>query len=432
MKTITLAYGKGKIGIKIPAGVRFKVLDIKSLPPLRNFQRSLNQSLDKPIKILPFDRLFKSAKKVAIIIPDKTRRGYFPPILEVVVKRLSRLGIPNNQVTIFIARGIHPPHTESELRELVGPEVYGRFRIIDHDARNKDELSYIGRTSYGSDIWLNRAVVEADKIITCGVIQYHYFAGFSGGRKLIIPGVAGYETILDNHRLVFNLPLKGGLGKNTQASLGRLKDNPLHQDLIEGVDFLKQRGKKIFSIDLVLNDKRQPASIFAGDIRQAHEAGCRLVEKTHSVRLKKPVDCIITSTGGHPSDITFIQTHKTLEHVSKGLKEGGVLFALAECSQGIGTDSFIPWFRYDTPDEMEAALRKNYVVNGHTALCTLLKAQRFDVHLYTVLPPETVRQMQMTPVDNVQQSLDKVFKSLPSKHSVLVIPQGFNLVPRLC
>lgn len=429
MKIISLPYGKSKVRIEIPSNIHFRVLNIKHLPPAGNFKRLLSKSLDNPIKSQPFCKLFTAKDRVALIMPDKSRRGYFPPVLEVLLKRLTSYGVERKNITIIIARGIHPPHTSAELKELVGDKIYHSINIIDHDCRDRKHLTYLGKTSYGTKVELNSAITQADKIITCGVIQYHYFAGFAGGRKLIMPGIAGYETIMQNHRLVLNT--EPARGKNPNATLGKLSGNPVHEDMMEAIRMLEQRKHKIFSIDLVLNHKRQVSRIFCGSIRKAHEKGCRVVHQFYSARIKQPVDCIIASTGDYPSDINFIQTHKTLEHVSKVLKEKGSIFALAECSEGIGSDYFLPWFKYRTKDELETALRKDFVVNGHTALCSLIKSQRFKIYLHSKLPADIVERIHLNPVRNIQHTLTEIFNSLPGKHNVLIIPQGFNLLPQL-
>jgi nickel-dependent lactate racemase len=429
MNIITIPYGKKKIKLKIPTSFKYNILNIKSLAPIKNFKSALNKVLNKPIDNKSFNDSFCPQDHVAISIPDKTRRGYFPPILDVILKRLAVCGVPDDHIVILIARGSHFSHTVKELKELVGVNTYKKFKIIDHDCHNDKELSYLGETSRGTKVRLNSEILKADKIITCGVIQYHYFAGFSGGRKLIIPGCAAYDSIIKNHRLALNTePEKG---RNPDATLGKLSGNPVHEDILEAIYMLRVKGKKIFSIDLVLNDKRQAAKIFCGDIIKTHEKGCKLVEKTYSVAIKKPADFIIASTGGFPSDINFIQAHKTLEQACEGLKENGILFAFAECSQGIGSDTFLPWFKYPTAYELEDALRKDFLINGHTALATFMKANKFQIYLYSALKPETVRRIHLNPVKDPQNTLNRILKSLPPKANILFIPQGFNLLPKV-
>jgi nickel-dependent lactate racemase len=428
-KTISLPYGKSQIRLKIPGHIKFKVLDIKKTPPVSNFKQSLNKALDKPINALPFNRNFRKGDKVTIAIPDKSRRGYSQPVLEILATRLKACGIPASDITIIITRGTHPSHSKAELKALVGEKIYKTFKIVDHDCRDLRQLEYVGRTSRGTEASLNRAITEADKIITCGVIQFHYFAGFSGGRKLITPGCADYNTVLHNHSLVFNQKPKAG--KNPHAELGKLSKNPVHEDLMEIIKLLKERGKTIFSIDMVLNSEREVSHFFCGDIRKAHEKGCTLVKRTYTRNLARPADFIIASAGGFPSDITFIQTHKTIEHASKGLKKKGSMLVLGECAQGIGSDTFLPWLKYKNLAELEKKLRRNFAINGHTALCTLIKARDYNIYMKTALSDKMVQDMEINLVKDVQETLDKILESLRPRASVVIIPQGFNLVPVL-
>lgn len=425
MKTIRLAYGKTEVELKVPSRVKIRVLNIKSLKPIKNFRRAVNQALDQPIGLSGFNDLFLARDHVAIVIPDKTRGAYFPPVLEVFLNRLNHLGISNNQVRLIVGRGLHSSHSLKELKSLIGKRVYDSIKVIDHDARDKKNLVYLGKTSSGTKVEINRAVVESDKIITCGIIRHHYYAGYSGGRKLILPGIAGYRTIQQNHRLVFNP--EGTPGKNPKASSGQFKGNPINEDMIEvarmlGVDF---------SINLVLNHHREYARIFCGDIIKAHQAGCNFLDRVCSVKLTQPADCIIASTGGYPADINFIQTHKTIDHATKALKPGGIMLVLAECGEGIGSDTFLPWFRYSTMSALEKALRKKFVVNGHTALCTLMKAQQFKIYLYSKLSDALIKKIHFNPVRNLQRTITEIFNFLPRQHIVLIIPQGSSLLPCL-
>jgi len=424
MRTITLAYGKTTIPIRIPSGVKTRILRIPFLPAIRDLRNGFNRVLGKPLKTKPFDRIFHSRDRVAIVIPDKTRRGYFVPITELLIKRLNGLGIANRQITIVIARGLHSGHSPQELKELVGQNIYETIQVIDHDAKDLKQLAYLGKTSFGTPVWLNRVVVEADRRIICSTVQYHYFAGFSGGRKMISPGVAGAETIKINHQLVFN---RDKPGKNPRVRVANLADNPLHLDMLEAA---RMRGVD-FSINLVLNHRRQIARIFAGDLVASHEPACQLVDRTYAIPLAEPADFIIASTGGYPSDFNFIQSHKTLEHAVQGLRPGGHLLALAECPEGIGSTTFLPWFKYQSPEEIESVLRNEFVIHGHTALCTLLKAQRFKIYFYTHLKPAQVKTMHLTPVRNIQQTINWILQAESRPSSVLVITEGFSLLPRV-
>ena len=424
MNSIELPFGQETKVIQLKASIKAEILAPKKIPAIAGFTRCFQESLDQPIGSKPFDKIFKKTDRVAILIPDKSRRSYSAPILEILLEHLKKVGIKNSRITIILARGIHPSHTLEERKKLIGDTIVELIKIVDHDSRKKTDLAFLGTTKRGTRVELNRAAVEADKVIVLSTIQYHYFAGFSGGRKMVLPGIAGEESIRQNHQLVLNPDPQSG--KNPKATLGKLNGNPVHEDMVEAARFLKVD----FSVNLVLNYQRKIEKFFCGDIFKAHEAGCKYFDRTYSVKLKKAADCIIVSAGGAPTDSDFIQTHKTIEHASKGLKKGGQMVVLAECGDGVGSDAFLEWFRYNDPEELERKLRRNFVVAGHTALCSLIKAQRFSIHFFSRLEPELTEKIRLIRVTDLQETVDRVLAGLSDKARVLILPEGFSLVPR--
>jgi nickel-dependent lactate racemase len=421
--TISLLYGRGSKTISIPSGLKYNVLSVNEPEPIRDLERAFSQQLAQPIGSEPFDELFAPEDKVAILIPDKTRRCHSSKVLEIIISRLNKNRIPSQNITVLLARGSHSAHSPEEIKRLVGDRVCQSISVIDHDARNKEEMTYIGTTTRGTRVEINRYAAKSDKIIVVGALAYHYYAGFSGGRKLIIPGIAGFETIQQNHSLVLNkTPLKG---KNPNACLGKLDDNPVSEDMIEAA----RLAKVDFSIGLALNSKDEVIKLFCGDVVKAHRKGCEFLDKVYRVKVKDKADFIIVSAGGYPSDINYIQTHKTIEYASYGLKENGKMLVLAECSEGIGSDIFLDWLSLPSLDEMENNLRKEFVVYGHTALCSLMKAKRFEIYLYSALLEEVIRKVQFRRVDDLQKTLNQMASELPESAQTFVIPRGNALVP---
>jgi len=424
---IKLPYGKRFRFISIPSGVRCKILKVKEPAPITDFTKSLTHSLNQPIASKPLGAFFTARDKIAILIPDKTRRCPSDRVLDVLISRLKEKGIDRRNITVILARGSHSQHTPAEIKKLVGANVYRNIRIIDHDAHKPDDLSYIGTTSRGTRVRINRHCAEADRIIVVGTVGYHYYAGFSGGRKLIMPGIAAYETIQQNHSLVLNKPPLSG--KNPDTRMGKLDGNPVSEDMIEAAE-LAGRGR-IFSINLVLDSGNKPIRIFCGDIIDAHRKGCNFMDRIYRVPLKSKADCIIVSAGGYPTDINFIQAHKAIENASYALKDKGQMLVLAECRDGIGSDILMDWLKYQSTREMETELRKKFVVSGHTALCSLMKAKRFDIYLYSRLKDSVVESLCFTPVDDVQRKLDVFFRQLADDAVVLILPKGGSILPCL-
>jgi nickel-dependent lactate racemase len=302
-------------------------------------------------------------------------------------------------------------------------EIYGRIRVADHDCEDPGKLVYLGKTSAGIEVEVSRKVVEADRLILTGVIGFHYFAGFGGGRKSLLPGVASRKSCMASHFAILNPG--AGSGRNLRATTGVLEGNPVHQAMVEacamvGPDFI---------LNTVLSPDKRIIAAFAGDWREAHLAGCRFYAERFSYSIDQLADLVVVSCGGFPKDINFIQAHKAMEYGSRALRDGGVMVLLAECRDGYGNATFFDWFRFRDLREFETELRKRYEINGQTAFATLDKAQRFRVILVSALPPEEVATMGMVPAKTLDEAMEKAEKLLPENYSAYVIPQGGTVLP---
>ncbi|MFA5795411.1 MAG: nickel-dependent lactate racemase [Candidatus Brocadiia bacterium] len=423
MKPMIMPFGKSSIKLNLPARPGCTVLRARPIPPVKNIISAVSRVLDNSSGTKPFNKIFRPDDKIAIVVPDKTRRCGTDLILNIFIRRLAGIGVPLKNITVILARGLHSAHKQAEIKRIVGRNRYGKIRIVDHDCRNKDELVYIGRTSFGTRLEINRWAAEADKVITLGVVQYHYFAGFSGGRKMILPGIAGYDAINQNHSLVLNrLP---GKGKNPMAALGQMSGNPVNEDMIEAARMFKVS----FAVNLVVNHHEDIIKVFGGDIIKSHRSGCDFVNSFGRVILKKPADLVVASAGGYPTDINYIQAHKTIEHCSKALKTGGSMLVLAECPEGVGSDIFVDYLKYGTAAKMEQQLRGKYVVSGQTAMCSLIKARKFDIHIHSRIPVSLLKKMKLKPAANPQSVLNKLLSTLPDNARILVFPEGHSLMP---
>jgi nickel-dependent lactate racemase len=370
------------------------------------------------------DRLsgYRAGEKVVIVTSDITRYTGSELYLPLLVERLNRLGIADSDITILIALGIHRKQTEHERRKILGP-LFGRVRVKDHDCDDPGKLVIVGNTSSGIEVAVNRLVAEAPHVILTGTIGFHYFAGFGGGRKSILPGVAGRAACMASHFALLN-PAPGS-GKHPRAVTGVLEGNPVHQAMTEACAMVPP--------DLIFNtvlapDKRIIAA-FAGDWQEAHAAGCRYYAEHFAYPLVEKADLVVVSCGGYPKDINVIQSHKAMEYGSQALADKGVLILLAECRDGYGNPTFFNWFRHTDLVEFEAALRMHYEINGQTAYSTLQKAQRFRIILVSSLPPEEVRTMGMTPARDLNEAMAVAEGLLPDDYSAYVIPEGGTVLP---
>jgi lactate racemase len=369
-------------------------------------------------------RSFRSGDRVVIVTSDITRYTGSELYLPLLIDKLNSIGIRDEDIEILIALGIHRKQSDLEHEKIVGP-IYGRIRVVDHDCDDQNELVCLGKTSSGIAVELNRRVVDTDRLILTGSIGFHYFAGFGGGRKSILPGLASRKTCMASHFAVLN-PGKG-TGKNPLAITANLEGNPVHQAMMEACSMVKPD----MLLNTVITPEKRVNAAFSGDWREAHIEGCSYYEERFSIPIKEKADLVIVSCGGFPKDINFIQAHKSMEFGSQALREGGAMILLAQCRDGYGHPGFFKWFRFDNLNEFEAELRLNYEINGQTAYSVMQKCKRFRIYLVSDLPPKEVVSMGMTPFVSLAEAIEQVEEILPKDYICHVLPDGGVLLPVL-
>jgi nickel-dependent lactate racemase len=362
------------------------------------------------------------SENVVIVTSDITRYTGSEIYLPLLVERLNAAGVADSNITIVVALGIHRKQTDTEHKRIVGP-LYGRIKVVDHECDDPGKLITVGVTTCGIEVSINRTVAEAQHLILTGTIGFHYFAGFGGGRKSILPGVASRAACMASHFNVLN-PVEGS-GRNGFAITGNLEHNPVHSAMVEACAMVKPA----FILNTVLSPQKSIIGVFAGHWREAHEAGCRYYAENFAYPLQKPADLVVVSCGGFPKDINLIQAHKSMEYGSQALKDGGVMILLAECRDGYGNATFFNWFRYKDLPSFECRLRSHYEINGQTAYSLLQKALHFRIILVSTLPPEEVRTMQMIPAATLDDALQMAGEMLPEDFKAYVIPEGSTVLP---
>ncbi len=365
---------------------------------------------------------FRTGEKVVIVTSDITRYTGSEIYLPLLVERLNRQGIADDDIEILIALGIHRKQTEHEHQKILGP-LHGRIRVSDHECDDHDSLSLIGTTSNGIKVRINRKAVEADHLILTGTIGFHYFAGFGGGRKSVLPGIASRKACMASHFTVLN-PGEGS-GKNPLAVTGNLEGNPVHRAMVEGCAL----AKPAFILNTVLAADKRIIAVFAGDWREAHEAGCRFCHEQFAYPLAEKSDLVVASCGGFPKDINLIQAHKSMEYAAQSIKDGGVMILLAECRDGFGNGTFFNWFRHKRLDEFETALRAQYEINGQTAYSLLQKAQRFRIILVSQFPAKQVEEMGLIPAQTLDEAMGIAGLMLPKEWRCYLMPEAGSVLP---
>lgn len=419
MDAIELKYGASVFRCQLPNA---RILQAKQLPEPAEAEKMIRDGLVNPIALLPLAKIVQPGETVAIVTSDITRYTGSEVYLPILLAELNAIGIPDDAVEIIIALGIHRKQTAAEHRKILGP-LYGRIAVYDHECDDPAALVDLGMTDSGIPVQVNRRVVEADRVIVTGTIGFHYFAGFGGGRKGLVPGVASRETCMASHFAVFNPPDVGG--KHPQAVTGVLAGNPVDQNLVQAARLVNPD----FLLNTVLSPDKKILGVFCGDLVQAHLAGCELVRELFQVSLDDPFDLAVISCGGEPKDINFIQAQKALDYGCQAVKEGGTIILLAACRDGFGNETFFDWFRYQNLDEFEAALRENYQINGQTAHATLAKARRFRVILVSEFSAEQTRKMGMEKAADLDSALDLVMPELAADAEIVVIPDGGMILP---
>jgi nickel-dependent lactate racemase len=353
---------------------------------------------------------------VLIVVPDATRACASGQIVNLLVRRLIAAGVLPFDIRIIFATGIHRQPTEDEKREILTPFIFQRIKTLEHNARDLVNLVKLGETKKGTPIELNRALLEHNHVIIIGGINWHYFAGFGGGRKLICPGLASSRTINETHKLAFDFEKKE---RQNGVGIGLLDENPIHQEFIEIVEKINPS----LAINTITNDDDELIDVICGDWKLSHERACEVFAEKFSIKVAEKRDFVIVSCGGFPHDLNLIQAHKALENATQICKDGGKIYWLAECSDGLGRKDFLKWFEAKTSEDLAEKLVESYQVNGQTAWTLLKKAERFKVKIITSLPENETSQMRLQKVQEIEIDSDKKGYILPfgAKFNVSVL-----------
>jgi nickel-dependent lactate racemase len=418
MAQIELAYGRGTISFE-DSEDRFRAL----VPVEAGDEKPLSDAemgvlIDNPLDSQPLEDILSPGESVLVVVSDATRATASAQVVNLLVRRLVQLGVAPSDLRVIFATGIHRAVTDAEKRELLTPFITQRVRTFDHDADDATQHVSLGVTERGTPIELNRALVEHSHVILTGAINFHYFAGFTGGRKSICPGLASARTVSATHLQAFDFETGG---RRAGVSTGRLDGNAVHEEC----ERVAAEIAPSFLINTVVDGRGRATRLYAGDWRAAHRLACAEFANTHAVKIEEKRSVVVASCGGSPHDINLIQAHKALDMATYACAEGGAIILVAECAEGLGRADFIHWFDAKDSRALEARLKENYAVNGQTAWSLLTKAERFDVHLVSQLPDEQVRRMRMTPARTIEEALAKIDGDADG----YVMPHGAQFMP---
>jgi nickel-dependent lactate racemase len=409
-------YGSEERVISLASDLACETLLPQSLPPLQDPASAVRAALANPIGAPPLGNMLHPGERVAVLVNDITRLVHSEVFLPILIDEMNGCGIPDRDIFIVFALGLHRQQSREEQRRIVGEEVVRRIALYDHDCHNRENLVPLGRTSRGNEVWINRRVYEADRVILTGEIIYHQIAGYSGGRKSLVPGVAGAETTTFNHQLILDPNCRPGI----------LEGNPAHEDLLEAC--------RIFEPDFLLNVVLSPSGgwvrVMAGHYDLAHRAGCETVDQMCRIQIDQPYDMILASAGGFPLDIDLRQAHKGMENAARALHPGGVLIYFAECREGTGSSAIEEWVeKFSNAEQMERELRSRFIVGAHKAFWLARLGERVKILLVSKLPDALVQKCHLHPTAEPENAVAEELGRLGAGARVAYIPHAGITLP---
>lgn len=412
---ITLGFGKKQLNLKVDEK---NILDVLKPNPIQgdvDQVEEVQRALENPIGTKRLKEMVRPGEKVVIITSDVTRPMPTHVVLPSLLEELNSAGIKDEDIKVVFALGSHRKHTEEEKKRLVGEEIYSRIQCIDTDA---SDCIHMGETSNGTPVDIFREVALADRRICLGNIEYHYFAGYSGGAKAIMPGVSTRAAIQANHsKMVME-----------DARTGELDKNPVRWDIEEAISLMPID----FILNVVLDENKRIIKAVAGHFIEAHREGCRFLDGIYKKPIKELADIVIVSPGGYPKDINMYQAQKALDNAKHAVKDGGVIIWVASCTEGFGEGVFEEWINEaESPHSLVERIQRQFQLGGHKAAAIAMVLERCDVFLVSDLDERIVRKAFLTPYRDIDKALQDAYAKLGEQAKVLIMPYGGSTLPVL-
>jgi len=415
---LRLPYGEGVIELEVEGA---EVLEARGMPAVRSVGRELERSLDDPISSPSLGAVLSGSRKALLIVPDNTRafpaRSIIPPLLE----KMERAN-PGIEVRILVATGLHVEVAEEELRRILGREVVENYEVVNHRASDEDQIARTGgRTRFGTPIHVNRLVLESEVVIGAGLIEPHFFAGYSGGRKILLPGVAGEEAIFNNHgyRMI----------EDPRARAGILEGNPIHEDMLE----FMAHTKLDFIVNVTIDKERRVTGIFAGDPVRAHLRGVEFLDRHVKVPARGAADIVLTTNGGYPLDRDIYQAVKGMDAASMVVRDGGVIIIASECRDGLGGhEEFLKLVEgAGSPDEILRRIREREPIYDQweaQILARVLRKARV-ILVSDRVSEKTARGLLLEHARSIEEALEIAYGIVGRDSRIVAIPEGPYVIP---
>ncbi|MBQ0059801.1 MAG: nickel-dependent lactate racemase [Lachnospiraceae bacterium] len=410
---ISFGFGTGTQVVEVPDKNVIDILHANEVEHELEGADEVRRALANPIGAPLLKDVVKPGEKIAIITSDITRPMPSYVVVPVLLDALYEIGCKKEDITVVFGLGSHRKQTPEEMKKLVGERAYSEVKCVDSDP---DDCVHMGTTKMGTPVDITRVVAEADKRICLGNIEYHYFAGYSGGSKAIMPGVSTRNAIQNNHsRMV-----------QEEACAGRLEGNPVREDIEEsgeicGIDYI---------INVVLDEHKHVIMAAAGDKVAAHREACRFLDRIYRKDIPERADIVLVSQGGAPKDLNLYQTQKALDNAKHAIKKGGVIILIGSCKEGLGERCFEEWMTTsEKAHDMIDRIKVDFQLGGHKAAAIAMVLENADIYLVSDLEDDFVRSIFLEPKSSAQAALDDAFAKLGPDATVLAMPYGGSTLP---
>lgn len=410
---LSIGFGKGNIEFEADEKRLIGVLKPNNVSIGQTGRDEIVRAIKNPIDSPRLKDIVKPGEKIVIVTSDITRPMPSKLVLPEILEELMEAGAATEDITVIFALGSHRKHSVDEMKYLAGNEVFSKVKCIDSDV---NECVQMGKTSNGTPVDIFKPVAEADRRICLGNIDYHYFAGYSGGAKAIMPGVSTRSAIQANHsKMVME-----------QAKAGEMDTNPVRRDIDEVLQFVSID----FILNVVLDEHKTVIKAVAGHPVSAHREGCDFLDKLYKVKMQKPADIVIVSPGGFPKDINLYQAQKALDNAKHAVRKGGIIILSASCIEGYGEGVFEKWINQaQSPRDLIDEIQRNFKLGGHKAAAIAIVLEKCEIYLVSEMDDDLVRKAFMKPYKSMQEALDDAVSVLGEDSTIAVMPFGGSTLP---
>jgi nickel-dependent lactate racemase len=422
---VHLPYGRHGLDVQLPE--QAKVLLPKRVPALARPEEAVRQALRRPVGSPPLAERVRPAHKVAIVFSDITRPTPNHILLPAILGELAAKGVPEENVSLVNATGMHRPNTREELIAMLGREVVDRYRIVQHDARDKRQQVFLSKNERGAEIWINGDYMEADVRVLTGFVEPHIFAGYSGGGKAVLPGIAGAEIIMSNHG--------GPMLAHPRATWCQTQGNPVFEEARR----VALATQPAFIVNVTLNERKEITGVFAGDMVQAHDAGIAFAENAYLQPVPRRYDIVVATNMGYPADINLYQSVKGMSVAAQAVNDGGAIVLAAECADGLGQAHYAEMLAWrGTPRELlNMVLEPGFAELEQWAIqCQTMVQVKADLYLYSSLSAEETKRAHLKHCPDIRETVATLSEDFRRRNggkepAILALPFGQLAVPRV-